>query len=108
VLDHDVKEWMWRGKETQFSLNSVMDWRSVFGTFGFEERWMLMGIFFKGVEMGSLIKIRSLPDVNQGIERRMYSLGVYDVGLLVGCRESRELMEFLNDLLPIDEIESKK
>jgi hypothetical protein len=38
VLDHDVKEWMWRGKETQFSLNSVMDWRSVFGTFGFEER----------------------------------------------------------------------
>jgi hypothetical protein len=44
-----------------------MDWRSVFGTFGFEERWMLMGAFFKGVEMGSLIKIRSLPDVNQGI-----------------------------------------
>jgi hypothetical protein len=47
-----------------------MDWRSVFGTFGFEERWMLMGAFFKGVEMGGLIKIRSLPDKKQGIASR--------------------------------------
>jgi hypothetical protein len=52
---------MRRGKETQFSLNSVMDWRSVAGTFDFQERWMLMGAFFKGEEMGGLIKIRALP-----------------------------------------------
>jgi hypothetical protein len=42
------------------------------------------------------------------IERRMYSLGVYDEGLLVGCKEGRKMEEFLTDLLPIDENESKK
>jgi hypothetical protein len=61
VLDHDVKEWMWRGKETQFSLNSVMDWRSVVGMFDFEERWMLIGAFFKGEEAGRLMKIKVFP-----------------------------------------------
>jgi hypothetical protein len=44
----------------------------------------------------------------KGIERRMCSLGVYDEGLLVGCREGRELVGFLKDLLPIDENETKK
>jgi hypothetical protein len=38
----------------------------------------------------------------------MCSLGVYDEGLLVGCREGRELVGFLKDLLPIDENETKK
>jgi hypothetical protein len=28
----------------------------------------------------------------------MYSLGVYDEGLLVGCKEGRELVEFLTVL----------
>jgi hypothetical protein len=31
----------------------------------------------------------------KGIERRMYSLGVYDEGLLVGCKEGKELVEWL-------------
>jgi hypothetical protein len=31
----------------------------------------------------------------KGIERRMYSLGCYDEGLLVGCKEGRELVEWL-------------
>jgi hypothetical protein len=34
----------------------------------------------------------------KGIERRMYSLGVYDEGLLVGCKEGRELVEALKKL----------
>jgi hypothetical protein len=38
----------------------------------------------------------------KGIERRMYSLGVYDEGLLVGCKEGRELVEFLNGLIQKD------
>jgi hypothetical protein len=38
----------------------------------------------------------------------MHSLGVYDESLLVGCKEGRELVEFLIDMLPIDENESKK
>jgi hypothetical protein len=32
----------------------------------------------------------------KGIERRMYSLGCYDEELLVGCKEGRELVEWLN------------
>jgi hypothetical protein len=31
----------------------------------------------------------------KGIEKRMYSLDVYDEGLLVGCKEGRELVEWL-------------
>jgi hypothetical protein len=38
----------------------------------------------------------------------LYSLGVYNEGLLVGCKEGREMVEFLNDLLPIDENDAKK
>ena len=34
----------------------------------------------------------------KGIERRMYSLAVYDEGLLVGCKEGREVVEWLNGL----------
>jgi hypothetical protein len=34
----------------------------------------------------------------KGIERRMYSLRVYDESLLVGCKEGRELVQWLNNL----------
>jgi hypothetical protein len=34
----------------------------------------------------------------KGIEKRMYSLDVYDEGLLVGCKEGRELVEWLSEL----------
>jgi hypothetical protein len=34
----------------------------------------------------------------KGIERRMYSLGVYDEGLLVGCKEGRECFKYLQNL----------
>jgi hypothetical protein len=44
----------------------------------------------------------------KGIERRMYSLGVYDEGLLVGCKEGRELVEWLKKVKPDDLHNSKE
>lgn len=49
--------------------------------------------------------IKAEWNFGQGIQRRMYSLGVYDEGLLRGCKEGRELVEWMNDLLPIGENE---
>jgi hypothetical protein len=53
-------------------------------------------------------RIEAEWNFGKGIERRLYSLGVYNEGLLVGCKEGREMVEFLNDLLPIDENDAKK
>jgi hypothetical protein len=40
--------------------------------------------------------IEAEGNFGKGVERRMYSLGVYDEVLLVGCKEGRELVEWLS------------